>query len=129
MGYYPGACHLVFTTYADWSWEMSLFHKARWQGFCRFSKCRVEAVQQALVSFTGIEVEEQIAIYAGAKLDPSKSLKAYGLPKVGPSTADTCLLSRQLIQLVMSMQLTFYSGIHHVMLLPTGLSGGAACNT
>ena len=57
--------------------------------------CRVEAVQQALVSFTGIGVAEQIAIYHGARLDPSKSLKAYGLPKVSNTTRPALLSINQ----------------------------------
>ncbi|GFR46208.1 hypothetical protein Agub_g7746 [Astrephomene gubernaculifera] len=41
---------------------------------------RVDAVQHALVSFTGIPVADQIAMYQGARLDPTKPLGAYGLP-------------------------------------------------
>ncbi|GLI69495.1 hypothetical protein VaNZ11_014129 [Volvox africanus] len=41
---------------------------------------RVDAVQHALVSFTGIPVADQIAMYQGARLDPAKLLGAYRLP-------------------------------------------------
>lgn len=43
---------------------------------------RVDSVQQALVSFTGIQMPEQIVMYQGARLDPAKALQAYHLPKV-----------------------------------------------
>ncbi|GLC36258.1 hypothetical protein PLESTB_000603400 [Pleodorina starrii] len=47
---------------------------------------RVDAVQHALVSFTGIPVADQIAMYQGARLDPAKLLGAYRLP-VDPTVA------------------------------------------
>ena len=43
---------------------------------------RVDAVQQALLSFTGIAISDQIIMLNGARLDPSRSLGAYGLPVV-----------------------------------------------
>ncbi|KXZ49649.1 hypothetical protein GPECTOR_20g506 [Gonium pectorale] len=47
---------------------------------------RVDAVQHALVQFTGIPVADQIAMYQGARLDATKLLGAYRLP-VDPSVA------------------------------------------
>lgn len=44
--------------------------------------CRVDAVQQALVSVTGISVSDQIVMCHGARLDPAKPLAAYKLPVV-----------------------------------------------
>jgi hypothetical protein len=43
---------------------------------------RVDAVQQALVSFTGVPVVDQILMCNGARLDPAKPLAAYKLPVV-----------------------------------------------
>lgn len=43
---------------------------------------RVDAVQQALVSVTGIAVSDQIVMCHGARLDPAKPLAAYKLPQV-----------------------------------------------
>jgi hypothetical protein len=48
-----------------------------------FCPCiRVDAVQQALVSVTGIGVSDQIVMCHGARLDPAKPLAAYKLPLV-----------------------------------------------
>lgn len=44
-------------------------------------------MQHALVSFTGVPVADQIAMYQGARLDPNKPLAAYGLPKVSDDFA------------------------------------------
>lgn len=41
---------------------------------------RVEAVQQALVTFTGIPIPDQILMLAGSKLDAARTLSAYRLP-------------------------------------------------
>ena len=46
---------------------------------------RVDAVQHALVSFTGVPVGEQILMCHGARLDPAKPLSAYKLPVVRPT--------------------------------------------
>lgn len=43
---------------------------------------RVDAVQQALVSVTGISTSDQIVMCHGARLDPAKPLAAYKLPVV-----------------------------------------------
>jgi hypothetical protein len=43
---------------------------------------RIDAVQQALVSVTGISVSDQIVMCQGARLDPAKPLAAYRLPVV-----------------------------------------------
>ena len=43
---------------------------------------RVDAVQHALVSFTGVPVGDQILMCHGARLDPAKPLSAYKLPVV-----------------------------------------------
>jgi hypothetical protein len=42
----------------------------------------VDAVQQALVSVTGIALGDQIVMCHGARLDPAKPLAAYKLPVV-----------------------------------------------
>ncbi|KIY92250.1 hypothetical protein MNEG_15712 [Monoraphidium neglectum] len=44
------------------------------------AQTRVDAVQQALVSFTGVAVGDQILMCHGARLDPAKPLSAYKLP-------------------------------------------------
>jgi len=52
---------------------------------CFFLCCpafRVDAVQQALVSVTGISLSDQIVMCHGARLDPVKPLAAYKLPVV-----------------------------------------------
>ena len=40
-------------------------------------------MQQALATFTGVQVPDQIAMWGGARLDPSRQLGAYKLPLVG----------------------------------------------
>lgn len=50
-----------------------------------FAPClaiRVDAVQQALLSFTGIPLAEQLVMFNGARLDPARTLGSYGLPVV-----------------------------------------------
>lgn len=56
--------------------------------------CRVDTVQQALVSFTGIPICDQIIMCHGARLDPARTLAQYGLPVVSAltSTMILCLL-------------------------------------
>lgn len=49
---------------------------------------RVDAVQQALVSFTGIPVVDQIVMCHGSRLDPKKALAAYRLPVADVSAAE-----------------------------------------
>ncbi|KAI8470000.1 MAG: hypothetical protein J3K34DRAFT_521683 [Monoraphidium minutum] len=49
---------------------------------------RVDAVQQALVSFTGVAVADQILMCRGARLDPAKPLAAYKLPVANPAAAE-----------------------------------------
>jgi hypothetical protein len=53
---------------------------------------RVDAVQHALVSFTGVSAGEQILMCHGARLDPSKPLSAYKLPVVMRARARVCVL-------------------------------------
>ena len=59
---------------------------ARPRTFCQqlhlCSACRVELMQQALVTFTGVAVQDQIVMVNGTKLDPAKELGAYQLPVV-----------------------------------------------
>ncbi len=43
---------------------------------------RVDAVQQALLSFTSVPVTDQLVMYNGSRLDPSRTLGSYGLPVV-----------------------------------------------
>lgn len=43
---------------------------------------RVDAVQQALLSFTGIPLADQLVMFNGARLDPARTLGSYGLPVV-----------------------------------------------
>ncbi|KAF8059682.1 ATG11 [Scenedesmus sp. PABB004] len=49
---------------------------------------RVETVQAALVTATGIALADQIVMCAGARLDPSKQLAAYKLPVADPAAAE-----------------------------------------
>ncbi|GBF99515.1 hypothetical protein Rsub_11949 [Raphidocelis subcapitata] len=49
---------------------------------------RVDAVQQALVSFTGVPAGDQILMAHGARLDPAKPLSAYKLPTPDPAAAE-----------------------------------------
>lgn len=53
---------------------------------------RVDAVQHALVAFTGLPVQEQIVMHNGARLDPAKTLAAYRLPVVRALTCTRVLL-------------------------------------
>lgn len=55
---------------------------------------RVDAVQQALVAFTGVQVSDQIVMCEGARLDPNKTLAAYSLP-----LADTLLAEERPVYL------------------------------
>ncbi len=58
---------------------------------CVADACRVDTVQQALVSFTGIPICDQIIMCHGARLDPTKTLAQYGLPVVSALIATTIL--------------------------------------
>ena len=42
-------------------------------------------MQGALLSFTGIPLLDQIIMYNGARLEPTRTLGAYGLPVVSPA--------------------------------------------
>jgi hypothetical protein len=54
---------------------------------CWFVCGSVDAVQQALVSVTGISTSDQIVMCHGARLDPAKPLAAYKLPVVSARPA------------------------------------------
>lgn len=61
-----------------------------WQNLPHLER-RVDAVQQALVSFTGIPIADQIVMCNGARLDPAKALAAYKLPLVrAPPSGPVC---------------------------------------
>lgn len=43
-------------------------------------------MQQALVGFTNVPVSDQIVMFGGARLDPTKTLASYKLPVVSTMT-------------------------------------------
>ncbi|MEW5306673.1 MAG: hypothetical protein WDW36_009123 [Sanguina aurantia] len=62
---------------------------------------RVEAVQQALVLFTGLALPEQIVMFNGARLDPSRQMYHYKLPVTDASMVEehpVFLFSRALLR-------------------------------
>lgn len=51
---------------------------------------RVDAVQMALFSFTGVPIADQIVMFKGSKMDPNRLLSSYKLPLVGMASATCC---------------------------------------
>lgn len=47
-----------------------------------FVHFRVDAMQSALATFTGLAAADQICMVKGAKMDPTRTLGAYRLPAV-----------------------------------------------